>query len=112
MKPKPTRKPKPTKRLSPFAGRDQGYFPRPLPESLSFWIEGLGKTPLWVWGRVVAEPVVTPGLAFELIVASAPAFPSGSADEVIVVPNSAAIARIEIASLDRMIISSLDIKGL
>src|SRR5260370_1292064 len=90
------------------------YFPRLLPASLSLRLGGLGRTPLLVWG-LVAEPVVVPGFMLDLV-ASAPALPSLEApgagcvcaDAIAIAPNSAATTRAEIASLDRMAISSLD----
>jgi hypothetical protein len=88
------------------------YFPRPVPASLALWSDGLGTTPLLVWG-LVAAPVVTPGFMFDLV-AFGPTLPSLDAPgagcvcagAIAVVPNSTATTRAETAGLDRMTISS------
>src|SRR5258708_38073031 len=93
--------------------REQNYFPRPVPASRLSWKDGLGRTPLLVWA-FIAEPVVVPGCVFNLA-ASGLALPSldtpGAgcclwADAIAVAPNNAATTRVEIASLERMAISS------
>jgi hypothetical protein len=97
--------------------RENRYFPRPMPASLSK--AGLRATPLlvmdFVTEPVVAEPVVVPGFMLDLLV-SVPALPSLDApgagcicaDAIAVAPNSEAIRRAKIASLQRMGISSFD----
>src|SRR5258708_12913218 len=94
--------------------REQNYFPRPVPASRLSWKDGLGRTPLLVWA-FMAEPVVVPGCVFNLA-ASGLALPSLDApgagccvwaDAIAVAPNNAATTRVEIASLQRMAISSL-----
>src|SRR4030081_3492087 len=90
------------------------YLPRPLRAALS--VAGLRATPLLVGAFVIAEPVVMPGFMLDLV-ASGPAVPSLDApgagcvcaDAIADAPSSAATTRAEIASLDRMAISSLDL---
>jgi hypothetical protein len=69
---------------------------------------------LLVWG-LIAEPVVVPGVVFDLVTSVAALLPFDApgagcicADATAVTPNNAAITRAEMASLERMAISSLD----
>jgi hypothetical protein len=85
------------------------YFPRPVPESWSFWTAGFGATPLLVWA-FVAEPVVVPGFMLDLVASDLTLAlldaPSGTgwvcAEAGAVTPDNAAITTAEIVSLDRM----------
>src|ERR1700733_7160655 len=98
--------------VRPRFNAEIGYFPRPVPELLS--VAGLRATPLLMTAFVDAEPVVMPGLVLELL-APGPALPwldapgAGCicANAFAIAPNSAVTTRAVIASLDRMIISSL-----
>jgi hypothetical protein len=85
-----------------------------VPASLLSWKDALGRTPLLVWG-LIAEPVVVPGVVFDLVTSVAALLPFDApgagcicADATAVTPNNAATTRAEIASLERMAISSLD----